>query len=160
LTLALLCYPVTALTVRSAEKERVLQAVPASTGARFRLTWIHSVSKTPVSEMYVINADGQLCLTEMVFEHEGPGMPSSPEGKTNWRIEGAKVFVTGYSSCLDRLNLGIAPFGHRLQTGALDMDLVAEIGPDRLVSVRIERTPLIFIILAEANPWRNSLSRP
>ena len=117
------------------------------------------MSKTPVSEMYVVNADGQLCLTEMVFEHEGPGMPSSPEEGTTWRIEGGKAFVTGYSSCLDRLDMGIAPFGHHLQTGAWDMDLVAEIGPDRLVSMKIERTPLIWIILVEGRPWRNNLSR-
>lgn len=117
------------------------------------------MSKKPVSETYVISADGQLCLMEMVFEHEGPGMPSSPEEGTTWRIEGAKAFVTRYSSCLDRLDMGIAPFGHHLQTRALDMDLVAEIGPDRLVSMRIERTPLILIILAEVRQWRNSLSR-
>jgi hypothetical protein len=156
---ALLCYPVTALTVRSSRDKGLLWAVPASTGAQFRLTWIHSVSKTPVSETYVISADAKLCLKEMVFEDEGPGMPSSPEGGTTWRIEGAKVFVTGYSSCLDRLALGVAPFGHRLQAGAWDMNLVAEIGPDRLVSVRIERTPLILIILAEVRQWLNRLSR-
>jgi hypothetical protein len=96
----------------------------------------------------------------MVFEHEGPGMPSSPEGETTWRIEEGKAFVTGYSYCLDRLNMGIAPHGHHLQTGALDMDLVAEIGPDRLVSVRIERTPLILIILTEGRTWKNILSKP
>jgi hypothetical protein len=95
----------------------------------------------------------------MVFDHEGPGMPSSPEGDTTWRIEGGKVFVTGYSSCLDRLDLGVAPFGHRLKAGARDINLVAGIGPDRLVSVRIEWTPLILIILAEVRQWLNRLSR-
>jgi hypothetical protein len=155
---ALLCYPVTALTVRSAGRKGLLWAVSASTGDQFRLTWIHSVSKTPVSETYVISTDAKLCLKEMVFEDEGPGMPSSPEGRTAWRIEGAKVFVTGYSSCLDRLDLGVAPFGHRLQAGARDMNLVAEIGPDRLVSLRIERTPMILIILAEVRQWLNRLS--
>jgi hypothetical protein len=117
------------------------------------------VSKTPVSEVYTVNNDGHLCLTEMDFEHEGPGMPSSPEEGTTWRIEGGKAFVKEYSSCLDRLDLGIAPFGHHLRIGALDMDLVAEIGPDRLVSVSIERLPLILIIFAEARPWLNRQSR-
>jgi hypothetical protein len=159
LTLALLCYPVKALTVRSAGEKRLFWAVSASTGTQFRLTWIHSVSKTPVSETFTVSADAKLCLKEMVFEEEGPGMPSSPEGATTWRIEGGKVFVTGYSSCLDRLDLGISPFGHRLQAGAWDINLTADIGPDRLVSVRIERTPLILIILAEVRQWLNSLSR-
>lgn len=117
------------------------------------------MSKRPVSETYIISADKKLCLTEMVFDHEGPGMPSSPEGETTWRIEGAKVFVSGYSSCLGRVDLGISPFGHHLQTGARDMDLVAEMGPDRLISLRIERTPLILIVLAEVWHWRSSLIR-
>lgn len=117
------------------------------------------MSKRPVSETYIISADKKLCLTEMVFDHEGPGMPSSPEGETTWRIEGAKVLVTGYSSCLGRLDLGISPFGHYLRTGARDMNLVAEVGPDRLISLRIERTPLILIVLAEVRHWQSSLSR-
>ncbi|MFZ5867636.1 MAG: DUF1850 domain-containing protein [Thermodesulfobacteriota bacterium] len=159
MTLALSCYPVTALTVRSGGQESLLRAVPASPGSCIRLIWIHSVSKRPVSETYIISADKKLCLTEMVFDHEGPGMPSSPEGETTWRIEGAKVLVTGYSSCLGRLDLGISPFGHYLRTGARDMNLVAEVGPDRLISLRIERTPLILIVLAEVRHWQSSLSR-
>ena len=148
LTVALLCYPVTALTIRLAGQRSLLWACPASTGGMFSLTWIHSVSKRPVSETYVIRADGRLCLMELVFDHEGPGMPSYPEGGTTWRIEGAKVVVTGYSSCLDRLDLGVSPFGHRLQTGAWDMNLVSGIGPDRLVSMAIERIPLILLLWA------------
>ena len=86
-------------------------------------------------------------------------MPSALEGATAWRIEGAKAIVTGYSTCLDRLDLAVSPFGHRLRTGVRDMDLVAEIGPDRLIRVAIERTPLILIVFAEVWPWRNSLSK-
>lgn len=124
-----------------------------------RLTWNHSVSKRPVSETFVISADGKLCLKEMVFDHEGPGMPSSPEAQTTWRIEDGKVFVTGYSICLDCLDLGVSPLGHRLHVAGRDMDLKAEIGPDRLVSVAVGRTPAILIVLAEVRHWWYSLNR-
>jgi hypothetical protein len=86
-------------------------------------------------------------------------MPSYPEGETTWRIEGGKVVVTGYSFSLGRLDLGVSPFGHRLQAGAWDMDLVSGIGPDRLVSVAIERISLIELSWAEVRQWRNSLNR-
>jgi len=99
-------------------------------------------------------------LKEMVFDHEGPGMPSSQEGETTWRIEGAQVFVTGYTSCLERLNMGISPFGHHLEIGARKMDLVDEIGPDRLIALTIERTPLILLATAEVRQWTNSRNRP
>ncbi len=157
--MALLCYPVTALTVRFVGQRSLVWAFPASAGGIFRFTWVHSVSKRPVLETYVIRADGRLCLKELVFDHEGPGMPSYPEEETTWRIDGGKVTVTGYSSCLDRLDLGVSPFGHRLQTGVWDMNLVSWIGPDRLVSVAIDRIPLILLLWAEAQQWRNSLNR-
>lgn len=86
-------------------------------------------------------------------------MPSSPEGETTWRIEGAKVIVTGYITCLDRLDLAISPFGHRIETGPRDINLVAGIGSDRLVSVAIRRIPLILIVLAEVRQWPHSLCR-
>jgi hypothetical protein len=96
----------------------------------------------------------------MVFDHQGPGMPSSPEEGTVWRIEGPRVFVTGYATCLDRLNMGISPFGHWLEVGSRKLDLVNAFGSDRLVSLAIKRTPLISIIVAEVRQWRNSPSKP
>jgi len=86
---------------------------------------------------------------EMVFDHEGPGLPSSPETGTKWRIEDGKVIVTGYSRCLERLHLGVSPFGHRLETSLWDWNLVIGIGSDRLASLTVERIPLILILLAE-----------
>lgn len=80
-------------------------------------------------------------------------MPSSPESGTTWHIEGSRVVVTGYASCLDRLNLGVAPFGHDLEIGERHVNLVEAIGPDRLAVLEIERIPLILIAMAEVRHW-------
>lgn len=98
-------------------------------------------------------------MTEMVFDHEGPGLPSNPEPGTIWRMQDGRVSVTGYSRCLEELNLGVSPFGHRLETGLRDCNLVSEVGPDRLARLAFERVPLILIVFAEVWQWRHSLSR-
>ena len=157
--MGLLCYPVTSLTVRPAKGWSLLWAVPAYAGADLRFTWIHTVSKRPVSETYTIDTDGSLRLLEMVFDHEGPNLPSSPEQGTTWRIEGNKVIVTGYDLRLERLNLGVSPLGHRMSVGLREWDLVAGIGPDRLTRVTVERIPLVLIVLAEVWQWRHKTSR-
>jgi len=159
LAVALLCYPVSALTVRPARGWFPYWTVPASAGAEFRLTWIHTVSKRPVSETYGVDAGGKICLKELVFDHEGPNLPSGPEDGTSWRIEQGRVVVTGYRRCLRQLNLGVSPLGHRLEQGSQDWDLVAEVGADRLVRVAIERIPLILIVLVEVRQCRYTTSK-
>jgi len=159
LAVAVLCHPVAALTARPARGWLPFCAVSAGAGDEFRLTWIHTVSKRPVSETYAIGEDGRICLRVMVFDHEGPNLPSGPEDGTSWRIEQGKVVVTGYRRCFEQLNLGVSPLGHRLEHGSLDWDLVAGVGPDRLVRVAIERIPLILIVLAEVRQCRYSTSK-
>jgi hypothetical protein len=158
LGVGLLCYPVTALTVRHVGGRFPVRAVPTAPGAEFRVTWIHTVSKRSVSETFLIDAKGRLCLKEMVFDEMGPGLPSYPEDGTAWTLKDGKVMVTGYHRCLERLHLGVSPLGHRLETADSHWDLLAGIGPDRLIIVSVERTPLLLMIFAKVSLWRGSPS--
>lgn len=159
LAVGLLCYPVTSLTVRPAKGWGLFWAVPACAGTDVRFTWIHTVSRRPVSETYTIGMDGSLRLLEMAFDHEGPNLPSSPEQGTAWRIEGTKVIVTGYDLHLEQLNLGVSPLGLRMSVGLRECDLVAGVGPDRLARVTVERIPLVLIVIAEVWQWRHRTAR-
>ncbi len=152
--MGLLCYPITSLIIRPATGWNLPWVVPAEAGDDLRLTWIHTVSKRPVSETYTIEADGSLRLREMVFDHEGPNLPSTSENGTRWQFEADKAIVTGYDLRLGRLNFGVCPLGHRISMGRLEWDLVAGFGPDRLARISFERTPLALIILAEVWQWQ------
>lgn len=159
LVAALLCVPVQAVTVRPARGSGLLWAAPAGAGTEVKLTWTHTVSRRPVSERYMVAADGRIHLQEMVFDHFGPNLPAAPEEGTSWQFTGDKVVVTGYQVALDQLLLGVAPFGHQLKVGGLEWDLLAGAGPDRAVRVTVEWEPLLLIILTEVWQWRNSISR-
>ncbi|MEW6351387.1 MAG: DUF1850 domain-containing protein [Thermodesulfobacteriota bacterium] len=159
LVAGLLCCPVTALTVRQGGCRLPLLAVPAAPGGEFRFTWMHTVSRRPVSEVFLIDAESRLCLKEMVLDHMGPGLPSHSEDGTVWTLKDGKAIVTGYRRCFDRLHLGVSPLGHHLAVGDSHWDLVARIGPDRLIVVSFERTPLLLIFFSEVLRWSRSPSR-
>lgn len=155
LAVALTFIPVQAVTVRPARGGGLYWAAPAQAGTAFVLTWTHTVSRRPVTETYRVESDRRLCLQEMVFDHEGPNLPSAPEGSTVWRIENGKVHVTNYDLCLDRLNLGVAPFSHQLAVGARTWNMLAGVGPDRLVVLRAETEPWIMLMFTEVRQWLN-----
>jgi hypothetical protein len=85
----------------------------------------------------------------MIFDHDGPGLPTGPEQGTTWSIEREKVRVTGYDQCIDQLNLGISSYGHYLTVGGWTIDLIGEIGPDRLINLEVGNVPLIAFLIIE-----------
>lgn len=160
LALAILLFPVQALTVRQATDSGLLWAVAAGTGSEFRLSWQHSVSRQTVSEDYAVEAPGRVCLRRMVFDHEGPGLPAGPEDGLSWRFEGNRAIVTGYNLCLAGLDVRVAPFGHRLDAGGWNWDMLPEAGCDKLVRVTAEQVPLVLILYVRAWQWLKSNTLP
>jgi hypothetical protein len=152
-------WPVQAVTVRLAREGGLLWASPAGPGTACKLTWTHTVSRRPITETYVVVKDGRLRLAEMVFDHEGPNLPSEPEEGSTWRLERDRVTVFYNREPMAQLNLGVPPLGQRLQVGAREWDMLAGVGPDRLVRVAVEREPWLFIIATEVWQWRNTRSR-
>ncbi|MGC8908177.1 MAG: DUF1850 domain-containing protein [Desulfomonilaceae bacterium] len=144
---AALVYPVTALTVRPTGGGLPFLARTAAPGDALRIAWIHTVSNRPVSELYAVDKENRLCLREMVFDEIGPGMPAYPEDGTTWRFADGKITATGYNRCFARLHTATSPMPHRIEMRKTVWDLLAKIGPDRLICIAVERIPLILILL-------------
>ena len=67
-----------------------LLALPAD-DASFALVYTHSVTRTPVTELYRVDG-GEIVETEMRFEQHGPGLPTEADaGGTFTRSEGRFV---------------------------------------------------------------------
>lgn len=151
---ALLLFPVQSLTVRPARGWGLHWAVPVSPGTAVVLTWVHTVSRRPVYERYLVSPEGWLRLDEMSFDHPGANLPAGPEQGTRWRIERDRWIVSGYDLTLERLDLGVAPYGHTLRAVGREFDLIAGVGADRLIRVAVEREPLLHILWVEVRQWR------
>ncbi|HWI60858.1 MAG TPA: DUF1850 domain-containing protein [Symbiobacteriaceae bacterium] len=159
LAVALLCYPLQALTVRPARSGGLLWAAPIRPGDQFSLRWTHTVTRRPVAETYTVEPDGRIRLVQMVFDQFGPNLPSGPENGTVWAVGPEGITVTGYTERYESLSLGVGPYDHWLHAGTRKLDLVTGVGPDRLIRIHVERQPWIVTKLMEVYQWRRSFSR-
>lgn len=66
------------LVVAQFPEKRELGRYPLGENPTFSLAFIHSVSKTPVIDVYEIRK-GRIVQTKEIFETHGAGLPSGPE---------------------------------------------------------------------------------
>jgi hypothetical protein len=79
--------------------------------AQFRIVYVHSVTRTPVEEIYRVEGD-TIVQTEIRFVEHGPGLPTAPDaGGTFERRDGTFV-VRGrrsFDAIVMRVDAGQAP---------------------------------------------------
>ena len=93
---------------------------------RFALSFLHSVSLTPVTDLYRIEG-GAIRQTAEIFETHGAGLPSfaGDVGQTGWRREDGR-FVIEMDRRFDRIQLRVSPdYRNRLAIADRDIDLAA-----------------------------------
>jgi hypothetical protein len=74
-------------------EEQVLTSVPLPADRGFAITYVHSVTRTPVVETYRVDA-GALVQTSIRFEQHGPGLPTAPGPGERWERRDGRFVVT------------------------------------------------------------------
>ena len=59
----------------------------------FTVTYVHSVTRTPVDERYTIDGNA-IVETEIRFEQHGPGLPTEPDAGEAWTRRDGRYVVT------------------------------------------------------------------
>lgn len=95
------------LTIRQAPDGRIVFQSPVDVGSRFSLRYIHSIHRTPVEELFVINEKRQIVLDAMIFESYGVGMPTSLEGKETFRMADGRLRIENIDRTLPMFDLRI-----------------------------------------------------
>jgi len=134
LTEAPSCAP--SVAVRAFPDGTELARVPLPDDRRFALSFIHSVSMTPVRDNYVVEADGAIRQTSEIFIAHGQGLPSSPAepGGTGWVHEDGK-FRLDMDRPISRLVVRTdARYRNRLHLGAETLNL--NHWPDQALDIR------------------------
>ncbi len=74
------------ITIARFPDQTVLGRYPMALKKGFSLSFIHSVSMTPVIDMYRITGTGRIIQTAEYFKAHGAGLPTSPAepGGTSW----------------------------------------------------------------------------
>ncbi len=95
----------------------------------FTLTYIHSVHLTPVDEVYTVDADQNLMLTETRFSSLGVGMPYTDEGG-EFSASGGQFRLTGLSRTSQTLSLLVSDIPqHSIRVGEKNYPLLEFTGP-------------------------------
>jgi len=85
----------------------VLLRYRAEQGDKFSISYIHSVNKSPVTEIYQIR-DGKIVLTALEFETFGAGMPTELEpGQSLIRLPEGGIRIEGFDRIIVDLRYNI-----------------------------------------------------
>ena len=112
------------LVLSDRESGRVYAEYPVSDGDTFSVTFVHSVNKTPVSDVYEVRG-GSIVLTGTVYYSFGAGVPDTlAEGeKLTVREDGAMV-ITGMDKNLDGVVYAVGTVSdHVLELGGEEISL-------------------------------------
>ena len=112
------------LVLTDVDSGRMYSTYPVSDGDVFSVTFVHSVNKTPVSDVYEVR-DGRIVLTGTVYYSFGAGVPDElGEGqKLTIREDGAMV-VTGMDRDLTGVVYAVGTVSdHVLEIGGEEISL-------------------------------------
>ncbi|MCL2699239.1 MAG: DUF1850 domain-containing protein [Defluviitaleaceae bacterium] len=114
------------LTLRNDQTGALLLSRHINDGDVFSVGYIHSVNKSPVTEIYQIR-QGKLTLIAVEFETFGAGMPTEPEhGQTLIYLPGGGMRIEGFDRAMDDLRYIIGyTTNHTLALGAEQIALDA-----------------------------------
>jgi hypothetical protein len=124
------------LVVTDADTGDVLIEAPVEDGTTVTLEYMHSVEKTTVKDVYVVDGD-RLRMTRMEFSSFGWGLPAREE--IDGHTDDGDFLITFENRTYDRI--GVVPgrvAGHTLQVGDTRYDLV-ERSNASAVELSIER---------------------
>ena len=150
-------YQITVLEIIDDKEERLIYQTFTKPHEKFSIMWIHSVSKQPVTETYIINEDLSIGIYEMVFKEPGPNLPSGPEGGTLWEFKDGKFRVYNYDIIFSEVpvRIGQAIANHTFIYKSTEIELKEISRPGGFVKIRVCQMSLFYFLYREVIRWRN-----
>lgn len=134
------------LVLTNARDSTVIFSTRISEGEEFRISYIHSVNISPVTEFFLVR-DGMIVLEAIEFYTFGAGMPTMPEdGQTLIYLPGGGMRIEGFDRVLDNLTILTSyATGHVLYVGTQEI---------AMFTPNFAGKPISFEIIRQ-NVWQN-----
>lgn len=98
------------LSIINSDKREFLLSVP---DRKFTLSFVHSVQKTPVYEIYYIDDDNHLVLKETRYYSLGVGLPFTDENG-HFSNENGEFRITGLNRKFSSISIMVSPIPHHV----------------------------------------------
>jgi len=151
------------LHVTNSDQREFLLPVP---DREFTLSFIHSVQKTPVYEMYYIDDDNNLILKETRYYSLGVGLPFTAENG-HFSNENGEFRITGLNRKFPSISIMVSPIpGHVIIIGDKEYPLLSFTKPEESINIKaVEKWSLIRLkktskALSRGVEIRNERKRP
>lgn len=130
------------LEVREWRRGRLLYLAPVRPQSRFEVTFVHSVERTPVREVFTVGPDLDIYLVETVYESFGAGLPTTAEEGARFVLEGGTMRITGLHRRIGQLVLSVSPVpGHVLRVANRAVTLADLADPGTALGIKVVRVP-------------------
>lgn len=112
------------LILRNGDTGKALLAYPMGEGDEFSVTFVHSVNKTPVTDVYQIRS-GEVYVARTIYYSFGAGVQTEiEEGQTLEYGEDGSMIVSGFERRMDRLSYIVGTVSdHILKIGKKSISL-------------------------------------
>lgn len=129
------------LSVTNSDKREFLLPVP---DRKFTLSFIHSVQKTPVYEIYYIDDNNNLILKETRYYSLGVGLPFTAESG-HFSNENGEFRITGLNRKFPSISMMVSPIpGHVIIIGDKKYSLSSFTKPEESINIKaVEKWSLI-----------------
>lgn len=92
------------LVIRNTDTGKIVSQYPVSPGDRFSVTFVHSVNKTPVTDVYEIRKDG-IYVIQTIYYSFGAGVQTEiEEGQTLEYGDDGSMIVSGFDKKMENLS--------------------------------------------------------
>ncbi|HHY47586.1 MAG TPA: DUF1850 domain-containing protein [Firmicutes bacterium] len=122
-----------------------------SPGDQFTIQFIHSVMKTPVSEIFRIDGPENFDLVESIYYSFGAGLPSEELEGQEIVLEDGHLRITGFRRSFRRLLLAIGRVArHHIVIGKESIPLASLAAPGTSIVIQVRRRSPVAVLLGLA----------
>ena len=103
---------------------KILYLSDVKSGDRFSITYIHSVNKSPIEDLFIIDDEYNIVLSKSIFKSFGAGVPSTFDDAGRFEFFDDRIEVSYNNRVIGKLILRIGTIAdHRFMMGGKNIKL-------------------------------------
>lgn len=147
LLILILVLPVSRKFVIEEKSGKILFMTDVKPGDTYTITFIHSINKSPVDEIYEIQSDYSIMVKKSVFRTFGVGIPEKPEGNETFTLYDDRIEIDNINRKVEDHLVFVGTISdHTFSMNGHSFHLNTLTKPQTAVRFRVRRIPLYILL--------------